>query len=301
MGRRTLTGCLGFVLILGLAAGAARADKIVRIHGPTGTGYTDETTSNRGTVVRRQKFAEDGKPRSDTRYDPQTGEPTASSVYEHEPGGLTTVTHRDGDGLKEKVERFDGSGRLVRRESFDEGEPQEIEEWTFGAGGNLAQVSFKDAGNAVLRTFQYTWEDGRLVQVSAQDASGQSVGQGSYDADGNLTSLRGDVSGALRELGRSVDLASHVTQGPAGETIIVRHNADGTVDATIIFHDQRVAHAWLRHGAGCYLGKQCPFHGAPPGPPPDPSKAMRPARTGGLPADVPVPRPRPDTAPDSAY
>jgi hypothetical protein len=307
--QRIVGAFLVFVLAMGLATGLARADTTVRVRGATGTGYTDETTNDRGTVVRRQKFSEEGKPQSDTRYDPESGAPTGNVSYEYQPGGFTEVTHTDGDGAKQKIERFDAKGRLVRRESFDDGEPTETKEWTFGAEGNLDQVSFKGPGGEVLRTFQYTWQDGKLVQVSEQDAEGRSVGQASYGSDGSLTSLRGNVGDALLELGRTVDPASHVTQGPAGETILVRHNPDGTVDVTILFADGRVGHVWLRHGEGCYLGDHCPFKdqakAKPPEPAPeqasDPRQGMRPPRTGGLPADVPIPVPRPDQAPGSTY
>lgn len=312
---RTLIAAAVAVVALGTAAPAG-GDTTTRIFLPGGQGYTDETRNDRGDVVRTQTYDADGRPTTDTSYDPDTHEPTGSTeqTYRGDSKQPETTTRRDGEGTPRTRDTLDGEGRVARHETYDEDAiPETRTEYHYDEDGNLTDTNIFDGDGNLATSQHYGWKDGRLTDVSSIDHTGhhpENEGQIFYNPDGSISEQRGNVDDALAVLGLpGIDPNTHTSTDAHGNRITVTHNPDGTFDVTIVHPDRRVTLEHLRHGAGCYLGDDCPFGGRPGQAPagvgngdagqtadgtPDEPISMGPARTGGTRADVHVPKPNID-------
>ncbi len=257
-----------FLILAGLAVMASRvwADTI-RVYGAAGDGYTDITKDNEGREIRRTHYGEDGVVKDHVEIDPEKGTTQTTTYDKGKPKKKVT---RDKDGHDREELTYDGEGRVTERTVTDEDFNSATEEYQYDEKGRLIMVNKKDNGGGITESIDFDYdEEGHLIQVVhfGRDEQGQPKVDAKleYDKDGNITGREGNVGGlvedAKRLLGREFgDPNTHVTKDPLGNTVIVRHNPDGSYDVTVLNPEGKVISRQY-HGSGrCYLGDECPFH-----------------------------------------
>ncbi len=238
----------------------------VRIYGSPGQGYTDVTTNGEGKEIRRTHYGEDGVVKDHTEIDPATG---GKQTTTYKDGKLERKVTTDAQGHEREDIRYDKEGRVSERTTTDENDETLTEEYQYDEKGRVIMVNKKKNGGGITESIDFAYnEDGTLEHVLrfGRDEQGNPRVDGkiSFDKDGNVTGREGNTDGLLdeskRHLGREFrDPNTHITRDPQGNTVIVRHNPDGSYDVTVINSEGKVISRQYYGSGRCYLGDECPL------------------------------------------
>lgn len=240
----------------------------VRVYGSPGQGYTDVTTNGEGKEIRRAHYGEDGVLKDHTEIDPATG---AKETSTYADGKLERKVKTDANGDEREDTRYDKEGRVSERTTTDENGEYVTEEYQYDEKGRVIMVNKKPsgAGGGITESVDFAYdEEGNLEHVVrfGRDEQGNPRVDGkiTWDKDGNITSREGNTDGLLdeskRHLGREFrEPHTHVSRDPQGNTVIVRHNPDGSYDVTVINKEGKVISRQYYGSGRCYLGDECPM------------------------------------------
>ncbi len=257
----------GMVLAAGLMVAQSAWANTIRVYGAHGDGYTDITTDDQGREIRRTHYGEDGVVKDHTEINPVDGSKETTNYAE---GKLKNKVKTDAQGNEKERTEYDENGRVRERTTVinEDGETL-TEEYQYDEKGRVIMVNKKKNGGGITESIDYGYdEDGNLEHVIrfGHNAQGQPEVQGkiTFDKDGNVTGKEGNTDGLLdeskRHLGREFrDPNTHITKDPQGNTVIVRHNPDGSYDVTVINKEGRVISRQYFGSGRCYLGDECPM------------------------------------------
>ena len=239
----------------------------VRVYGAHGDGYTDITTDDQGREIRRTHYGEDGVVKDHTEMDPDKG---TRETTTYKDGKKEKKIKKDAEGREREEEVYDKDGRVTERTTTDENDETLTEEYQYDEKGRVIMVNKKKNAGGITESVDYAYneEDGHLEHVIrfGRDEQGNPRVDGkiTFDKDGNVTGREGNTDGLLEEskkhLGREfTDTGTHTTRDPLGNTVIVRHNPDGSYDVTVINSEGKVISRQYFGAGRCYLGDDCPF------------------------------------------